>query len=223
MASAIIPGISAVGNMVGGKGAAKAQQSAQDQANQENQQAMQMITNFQKMAAPVVSSLVSSLANWSGLKPQEMSALTTNAAASGMSDIATAQSRGAYGANQNATILEALRSNQQGAEGAAVNVGAQAAQQELSALQSIPSALNVLNPVSGGANTAAGMGQASGQTAAGYGNPYAPAITSIGQLLAGSSGNQPVAQATPAPVTTGMGGSMDYQGTSPAPGQAGSW
>lgn len=185
------------------------------------------------------------LTDFNGLKPEELSALTDNAARSGNSDIATAQSRGAFGANQNAAIGSALRDNQLTSENAAINIGSAASQQELSAKTAANSAalagktsaasnalsglesannaslssktsaasnaltglgqaqqtygnlvnqqiggvqqLGMLNPnttpATAGANTLAGLSSASQASAAGYGNPYAPASASGGQFL----------------------------------------
>ena len=210
-------GVSTVGNLVGGGKAAKSQNAAEQAAAQQQQQAMQMIQQYVQQAAPVVQSLVSGLftgsnpyvqqqnqtisqlGNWQGLKPQEMNALTTNAANSGMSDIRTAQSQGAFGANQNAAIQSALDKNRQGADSAAVNVGSNAAGQELGALQSagslggsllnsviggIGSSLGLLSPSQTGVGNLSSMANANASTAASYGNPYQAATNSLGGGLA---------------------------------------
>ena len=75
------------------------------------------------------------LAGLNGLKQPELNALTTNAANSGMSDINTLLSLGGGGANQNALAAQSLLKNQMGADSAAVNIGSNASQQEISAAE----------------------------------------------------------------------------------------
>jgi len=177
-----LAGASLVGNLVGGGKASSAQNNATNQATQEQNQVMSMVNNFINQATPTIQGLVQQLQGWSGLKPQELTALTANAAASGNSDIQTAQSRGAFGANQNAAIGSALTQNQQTSELAASNVGAAAASQELSALQSIPSAENVLNPSNAGGGLLTGLSGQNQSYAEGIGNAWAPASSSLGSL-----------------------------------------
>lgn len=193
-------GVGLAGNIIGGGKAAGAQQGATQEAQAQQNQVMQLVQNYLGTVAPQVQQLVSSLSNWNGLKPQELNALTTNAAASGQSDINTARSQGAFGANQNAAIGNELEKNQLASEGAAVNIGSNASQQELGALQSIPSALNLLNPTASGANTLAGLSENNQQTAQGYGNPYGNAANSLGSLLntvSNSSSGKSTSSATP--------------------------
>ena len=129
------------------------------------------------------------LENYNGLKPAELQALTTNAAASGMSDIATAESQGAFGANQNAAISNALQKNQQAAESAAVNVGSNAASSEEQAQSAAAS--NAL----GGLQTATSGYGAAGNTGVNQLNATNQGVTSSLNLLnPNSSGAQPLTQ-----------------------------
>lgn len=181
--AAIGAGTSLVGNLVGGGKASSAQSQASNQAAQQQQQVMNMISGFQQYAAPLISNLVGTLSGWTGINPSVLGALTTNSANAGMSDIKTAESQGAFGANQNAAAEEALFKNQQQTGTNMVNAASQASQQELGAMESIPGAINTLNPVQGGSNTLSGLSSSNQQTAAGYGNPWAPAAGSIGTGL----------------------------------------
>jgi len=122
---------SAIGSLTGASGTAANYGSTA--ANYGNSASNQAVAGFG------TGTENTALSNFNGLQPEELNALTTNAANSGLSDIATAESQGAFGANSNAAVMNALEKNQQASESAAVNVGAAASSAELGAQEAAAS------------------------------------------------------------------------------------
>ena len=113
----VAPVVGTVASVVGGKNSKKA---AQNTLNDEQNK---------------LNPIIQQLSNWTGIKPEELANLITTIGNAGKSDIATAESQGAYGANQNAVIESELDKNRLNAQASGVQIAANASQQELGALE----------------------------------------------------------------------------------------
>jgi len=96
------------------------------------------------------------LQNFNGLKPQELAALQQSTGAAGQSDINTMRSQMGGTANPNALIQSLMGQNQQNALNSGIQLGSQAAGQELSAQQSAGSLFSGLSGQNIGAQEAGG-------------------------------------------------------------------
>ena len=126
----------------------------------------------------------SQLQNFNGLKPQELAALQQSIGAGGQSTINSARQQLGGSANPNALIQSLMGQNQQNALSAGVQLGGQAAGQELAGQQS---AAGIFSGLSG---QNIGAQEAGGQLQSGLSGQNLSYMDSMIQALLGSTGQQ---------------------------------